>query len=280
MARRQLRTLDDYARAIRNGYGIGTGSKYKPWIGVKDVPSDGESSIIQGITVDRLHELLSQLESRTLPGIEFKSNVIDIREQFPLLPLDVVMGLAERYGIQYPNVPGTKTPAVLSTDFLVTCQDNRGKTYVPITCKYECDLLDRYELEKLEIQRLFWASLGCTQLILTERNVDITIAENLTFISSFFRGEDRELPFIEKSLLLPNRIPPRTYTIQALIDELGDVGASNEEQARRYLFGAIWNRQLVIDLSLDFQETGYIDVLGWNTELITESSGDTHANLA
>ena len=121
MGRRRLRSLDDYSRALRNGYGVGVGSTYKPWIGVKDVPSSGESSIIQGITVDRLHELLSKLETRTFVGLEFKRNVIDIREQFPLLPLDVVIGLANRYGIRYPDVPGTKTPAVLSTDFPGHC---------------------------------------------------------------------------------------------------------------------------------------------------------------
>lgn len=280
MARRRLKSLEDYVRAIRNGYGIGVRENYKPWVGVKDVPSDGESSIIQGIVVDRLHEMLSKLEARTFYGIEFKRDVIDIREQFPLLPLDVVMGLADRYGIRYPNVPGTKTPAVLSTDFLVTIEGKSGQSYLPIACKYKCDLRDRYELEKLEIQRLFWAALGWPMYVVTEDNIDINVAENLALISSLFRGDDRSCPTIENALLLPDLMPPRTYTMQALIDQIGDLGAPDTNQARRFLFGSIWNRSLHVDLSLDFQETGIIDVIGWDRQSLKQSAQEVHENLA
>ena len=41
MARRKLSSIDDYTRALRNGYGKGELESYRPWIGVRDVPSRG-----------------------------------------------------------------------------------------------------------------------------------------------------------------------------------------------------------------------------------------------
>ncbi|WP_417450169.1 transposase [Kordiimonas sp.] len=64
MARyRQLKSLGDYRRAIRNGYGLGVGDSYKPWVKVQDVKSKGLSEKILGIKTGRMHHLLSQGES-------------------------------------------------------------------------------------------------------------------------------------------------------------------------------------------------------------------------
>lgn len=225
--------------------------------------------------------MLSKLESRTFFGIEFKRDVIDIREQFPLLPLDVAIGIAERYGIRYPNVPRTKTPAVLTTDFLVTIKQGNDKGYLPIACKYRCDLQDRYALEKLEIQRLFWAALGCNLKVVTEEETDATAAENLSFISSFVRSNAGPLATIEESRLLPQRLPPRTYSIHSLVEELRAIGGLDAANATTYLYASIWNHALRIDLALDFQETGLIDVLDWDLDALrTEGGRNSHANLA
>lgn len=272
--------MEDYARALRNGYGKGVGLKYKPWLTVRDVPSDGESTIVQGITNDRPHHLLSLLERKTFYGLEHKRNVIDIREQFPLLPLDVVMGLADRYGITYPRVPRTSTPAVLSTDFLVTLQGGAQEDYLPVACKYASELLIAYELEKLEIQRLFWASLGLQMALITEQDIDESAAENLRFISSYFREDRQHLPPLDRAKQLPELFEPGTYDFGLMTDRVIDLGANDDEHARRAIFWLIWNHDLEINLSVDMQRTGFIEVVSWNDNVSSRLSGEQNANIA
>ncbi|SYZ82692.1 putative TnsA endonuclease [Vibrio paracholerae] len=52
MARgRKLDSLQDYQRALKNKYGLGSGRDYKPWLRIQDVKSNGTRSLIQGIVV-------------------------------------------------------------------------------------------------------------------------------------------------------------------------------------------------------------------------------------
>jgi hypothetical protein len=47
MARgRKLESLKDYQRALKNKYGIGQGTGYKPWLRIEDVKSHGIKSLI------------------------------------------------------------------------------------------------------------------------------------------------------------------------------------------------------------------------------------------
>ena len=87
---RKLEDLADFQRALRNKYGLGEGDSYKPWLRVQDVRSQGNSGKIQGIKVNREHHMLSEHESCFFYIAEFCDSVIDIREQFPLLPLGKV----------------------------------------------------------------------------------------------------------------------------------------------------------------------------------------------
>ncbi len=100
MARgRKLERFEDFQRALKNKYGLGSGSSYKPWLRVQDVPSQGNSAKIQGLKTGREHHLLSENETCFFYLSEFCNSVIDIREQFPLLPLDVTQKIAAALGV-------------------------------------------------------------------------------------------------------------------------------------------------------------------------------------
>ncbi len=280
MGKRKLETRQDFARALANGFGRGSGRFYKPWIGIRDVPSKGRSSLIAGITVEREYQTFSDLETHTVYGIEHKRNVIDIREQFPALPLDIVMGIAKRYGIRYPTQPGTQEPAILTTDVLATARTPSGITYVPHECKYRSDLRKKRELDKLEIKRLFWASLGFEQLLVTEENVDVIAAENLAYISAPLRGELATRPVVTDFDRIVESFPPRTYMVAAIVEQIAELENVDLEVAREMLFGLIWNHCLSIDLGVSIQETNLIEVRGWNKELFRPASEQSHANIA
>lgn len=80
---------------IKEGRGTGIGSEYKPWLNIQDVASMGRSTCLKGIKTNRQHEFLSDLERNYF--------YIDIREQFPLLPLEETIVIADELGIKHPT---------------------------------------------------------------------------------------------------------------------------------------------------------------------------------
>lgn len=188
MKGRRFFTQADIDRYIKQGYGQGEGANYKPWLRVQDVPSHGRSRKVPGLKADRPYQVLSDLEYAYLLVLEFSEQVIDIREQYPLLPLSEAQRVAADLGIKYPNYPLTQVPAVLSTDFLVTYLDAKGqKRMAARTTKYECDLSPknpdlRHTLEKLEIDRAFWGAESWK--VVTESCIGKETLHNLHWLRS------------------------------------------------------------------------------------------------
>ncbi len=107
-------------RRLKEGRGNGRGMDYKPWLRVQDVPSQGLASRVPGITTGREHHLLSNLEYDCFLVLDWEESIVDIREQYPLLPLEETLALAEEIGIRHPTYPGSDDPVVCTTDFLIT----------------------------------------------------------------------------------------------------------------------------------------------------------------
>ncbi|MCY7296243.1 TnsA endonuclease N-terminal domain-containing protein [Alteromonas sp. a30] len=158
---RDLKTFKDFQRALKNKYGIGEGESYKPWLRVQDVPSRGSSAKIQGIKIDREHHTLSEGESAYFYLAEYRDSVIDIREQFPLLPIDLSIKIASYLGVVHPTIPDSKALNVMTTDFVLTCFDKKkGTWYEAVSVKSkEEDLANKRTAEKLEIERIWWQLL-------------------------------------------------------------------------------------------------------------------------
>lgn len=110
MASRKLKTFEDFNRALKNRYGVGEGNSYKPWLRVQDVKSIGVRSQILGLKTGRVHHTLSSLETEFFYLAEHSESVIDIREQFPLLPIGLSIKIAKLLGVAHPVHPETKSP--------------------------------------------------------------------------------------------------------------------------------------------------------------------------
>ena len=160
MARRKLESFEDYNRALKNKYGLGEGEDYKPWVRVQDVKSKGVRSQIKGLKTHRIHHTLSSIETEFFYIAEFCDSIIDIREQFPLFPLDLSGKISKVLDIKHPLVPGTSTPSVMTTDFILTRQVEGKIFYEAISVKPINDFKDQRVLEKLEIERVWWNLLG------------------------------------------------------------------------------------------------------------------------
>src|SRR6266699_6157980 len=121
MAKRRRKTDEStIEKRIREGRGQGRGADYIPWLLIQDVPSIGLATRILGWKTGRIHHLLSKLELSDFLVSEWIKRIIDIREQYPLLPVSETLTIARACGIRHPIVPGTKQPVVLTTDFVLT----------------------------------------------------------------------------------------------------------------------------------------------------------------
>lgn len=172
-------------KMIQEGYGTGVGSTYKPWIKIQDVPSLGRVTRIKGIKTKRQHELLSDMERNYFYILEFSDKVLDIREQFPLLPLEDTLSIVEELGIRHPKELKTKEDIVMTTDFLITIETNSGIKQVARTVKSKDDLLSRRIIEKFEIEREFWKRRDIDWGIVTEKEINKTIANNISFVREY-----------------------------------------------------------------------------------------------
>src|SRR3712207_6023293 len=103
MGKRRTRATEaSIEKWIKEGRGKGDGAEYMPWLNVWDVASKGRCHQITGWRHGRVHHLLSDLEAHVFFTYEWSRRVIEIKEQFPLLPLEETLAIAEEIGVAHP----------------------------------------------------------------------------------------------------------------------------------------------------------------------------------
>lgn len=186
MAHRRRRIDQDSIESmISEGFGQGTLINYKPWLQVRDVPSSGVCSRVKGWTTGRVHEFFSQNELRYFYLLDWSMVVVDIREQYPLLPLSETLLLAKELGISHPANPRTQKPIAMTTDFAITVRQSVGVTQQARTIKPKETLSSTRTLEKLEIERCYWQRRGISWGIVTESEIPQTFASNVAWVHPF-----------------------------------------------------------------------------------------------
>ena len=186
-------------RWIQEGRGLGHGVEYRPWRQVQDVLSIGHAHKVPGLKVRRMHQVLSDLEAACLTLLEFQPDVLDIREQFPLLPTELTERAAAILNVRHPVYVGTHLAQVLTTDF---CVDVKGTdqsiTEVAIAVKYGQDLVDACTRELLAIEREANRIVGRRWFVFTEITVPGVITRNLAWL----RGHASPLDTLNKVTVL------------------------------------------------------------------------------
>lgn len=157
--RRNLSSFEDFKRALKNKYGLGDYKNYTPWLRIQDVSSHGTRSQIFGLKTSRAHHTLSSVETEFFYLAEFSDSVIDIREQFPLLPIDITQQIARAIDIKHPQIPGTDVDNVMTTDFLLTKRTGENISYHAVCVKHEDETNKERVLAKIDIERIFWEQL-------------------------------------------------------------------------------------------------------------------------
>ncbi len=163
---------------IREGRGQGTRNQYKPWLTVHNVPSKGIVTRIYSKKTGRIHHYLSRNEMLYHILLDNNPQVLDIREQFPL-KLKETLRISEKLGYRHPSFGGEVV--VCTTDFLITTANHK---LVARAVKPSKELSDARVREKLSIEYLYWKEHQIDWKIVTERDLNITKAENLIWLNS------------------------------------------------------------------------------------------------
>ena len=176
MAGKRYRLTENrIAKWIKAGRGTGRGMSYSPWLTIHDTSSEGLSSRPPGVTTGRIHHLLSNNEAAVFYQADWSPAVVDIREQFPL-PRAETRRIANEMGVLHPRDRGVDV--VMTTDLLLDVQGvddwlsfalppGRGRRLLAIACKPDDVFWNARALDKLEIERRYWAGRGVMWDLLT-----------------------------------------------------------------------------------------------------------------
>ena len=177
-------------KRLKEGRGEGRGADYQPWLRIQDVPSQGLASRVKGWKTGRERHLMSNLETSYLFVLDWSLSVLDVREQFPLLPSEETQQIAEQCGFIHPTDPQTQQSVVMTTDFLVTLKQSDHEVEQARAIKPVADLQSQRTLEKLEIERRYWERRSIDWGIVTEQEIPKTLIENLKWLRSCYWLED------------------------------------------------------------------------------------------
>lgn len=191
---RQFRTEADIARFVKQGFGQGEGSSYKPWIRVQDVPSIGRSQKVLGTKTQRVYHFLSRLEYHYFLLLEFSSQVVDIREQFPLFATARSRDIAADMGIQYPVFYGTQLPFVFTSDFVITLRGLDGMKRITPAISPESQYAELSS--RVDLDEFIQSTIATAKAEAKESKVPMSKAAKVREIRakrSFERDADRAL---------------------------------------------------------------------------------------
>ena len=271
---RSFKSLEDYRRHIRNKWGLGEGGNYKPWFTVRDVKSKNAfRKEVFGLKTSRVHHLLSSLEAQLFYILEFRNDVIDLREQFPLLPLSLSERIARAAGLRHPQVVGSNTPFLMTTDILITLNDGSSDYYVAICVKPKEYLLKEDVLEKIEIERIWWESLEVPFYIFTEGEANEILSRNIAWATDPVRASTaNELdPLLEDSLSI---IQLGKQFKTELCDSLVSAFGIEPVRALNVLRCLIAKKYISVDMSYLIEESAIIDVLNVSKDYKGVSNGN------
>ena len=172
-------------RWIKEGRGQGEGKEYKPWLTVQDFPSMGRVTRVFGWTTQRIHHFFSDTQLKYFYLLDWEEKVIDIREHYPLIDLEVVLNDISDLRLDKFIDRKTKETYILTTTFLITLLNSDGqKSFAARSIKYASELSKKSTIEKLEIERRYWKARGIDWGIVTNKDINDVRAKNIEWVHS------------------------------------------------------------------------------------------------
>lgn len=168
-----------FNRFLEEGRGQGGGSAYKPWLQINDISSRGRSHrTASDRTGFRTHHLLSDNELYAYIDAWWRPDVTDIREQYPLLPVELTVAIAAQLGVRHPRNHKEQLYIPQTTDLVLVTKTGLE----PIAIKEDADYEVRRTQEKLAIQEEFWRRRGFEMKVVLSSQLKTQRSLNLLWI--------------------------------------------------------------------------------------------------
>lgn len=253
----------EYSRELKKS------GSYKPWIRIKQAKVCSVGSKTQNEDSVYAHETMSTLESKFLRYLKFLPNVIGIRSQFPLLPIQKTLKIAADLNIRHPSfMPKGNIrdelrvyhASVMTTDKVVEYCDDNGEIHrSPVALKIIKDN-DKYSsnetrheniANKLEIERIYWKQNNRVQRIVTQNKPYFAI----NFVKNLKRAEQEididiasTLKAEIKERLLELVPKTRSYPLGVIEDEIAQLTNQKVSLIHECIFHLLWHQELLWDL--------------------------------
>jgi hypothetical protein len=168
-------------KRLKDGRGQGYGIKYKPFIQACDnkAPSEGYLTRELGWKTSRIHHTMSKVEYEYLMVLTWSDLVVDIREQYPLTPIQRTIEIADQLGIPHAHYRDEKVHA--TTDFVISIETTEGIKEVVRTVKEVKDLAPR-TIELFQIEKTYFEEQGVDWGIILDIHLPKMLVKNVEWM--------------------------------------------------------------------------------------------------
>ena len=187
-------------RKLMVGKGQGEGADYKPWLTIQEVSGDGRVSRGRGWKSKRVHHLMSTEELYYFYTTEWSPIVVDVREQYPLLPLERTVEIAKSLGLEksHPGMKKFGEPVVMTTDLMLTVEIQGARRLWARTVKPVAKL-SKLTLDKFRIEYEFYKEQGIDWGLITNLDIPKTLAKNVEWLHEAFYLADNKDFYLRQS---------------------------------------------------------------------------------
>lgn len=146
--------------------------KYRPWIHSRELTSgSGKRHVFPDIYhPERMIHLMSNLEKEVYFMLRGNEKVVELFEQV-CLELEETSRICEQMHYIHPRKPFSNELNIMTTDFVVYVETEKGMEFRAYAVKPAKDLEDVRVIEKLKIEQLYWERKHIRWEIITECNI-------------------------------------------------------------------------------------------------------------
>ncbi|WP_417437199.1 TnsA endonuclease N-terminal domain-containing protein [Idiomarina abyssalis] len=242
--------------------------KYKPFLKAMGSSTVGTSHTGYNESGDFNHEMLSQNEKHLGRLLRFMPNVVNIKFQFPLLPITETMDIAKQLNIVHPGYQKItsegkrKHASVMTTDVFIEYANEDGELcLMALSLKYidipselvdESDQVKQRTKDKLQLEKAYWDRLGINWRLVTRYGPLF----NEFFIRNLYEAESRiylEYDTVTKGKVLAAclellKSQPR-IRFQSFKREISNQTKVKESSVHCIFWQLIWEQKLLVDLT-------------------------------
>lgn len=183
--------------------------KYLPWLFTRDgCKGDGTRHLLPDMFYEnRVLHLMSDLEKRIYYTLRSRRDyVIEIFEQYPLLPLTATEEICDKNNIAHPAYPRNNN-IVMTTDFLLIVKNkNNDLSYKACAVKPSSKLGEKRIKQKLFVEEMYWKEKGIEFGVMTELDVNKQYVKNVILCKKGYKGVGDRSAYDCVKFFIVNRI--------------------------------------------------------------------------